>query len=83
MIYKLKQISLEPDKYGNHLVIKMITQYDDSGNYIKHIKLDEAAKILARNGVLVPEESLIKRENIDYEVSAEHQMLKEKEAKDA
>ena len=62
MIYKLKQISLEPDKYGNHLVIKMITQYDDSGKYIKHIKLDEAAKILVRNGVLVPEESLIKRE---------------------
>ena len=27
--YKFKQMSLEPDKYGKHLKIKMLTQYDE------------------------------------------------------
>ena len=38
MIYKIKQVSIEPDQYGNNLVVKMITKYDDNGKYIKHIK---------------------------------------------
>ena len=62
MIYKIKQVSIEPDQYGNNLVVKMITKYDDNGKYIKHIKLDQDAKLLLETGVLIPEESLKKRE---------------------
>lgn len=62
MIYKIKQVSIEPDQYGNNLVVKMITKYDDNGKYIKHIKLDQDAKVILETGVLIPEESLKKRE---------------------
>ena len=62
MIYKIKQVSIEPDQYGNNLVVKMITKYDDNCKYIKHIKLDQDAKVILETGVLIPEESLKKRE---------------------
>ena len=39
--YRLKQISLEPDKYGKHLKIKMVSMYTGDGKFIKHVKLDE------------------------------------------
>ena len=54
MIYKCKQISLEPDKYGNNLKIKMITKYDQNAKYIKHIKLDESAIKLLENSFIMP-----------------------------
>jgi hypothetical protein len=38
--YKLKQISLEPDDYGQHLKIKMVTKYEN-GKYAGHVKLDD------------------------------------------
>ena len=41
IFYKLKQISLVPDKYGKHLKIKMVSAYTGDGKFIKHIKLDE------------------------------------------
>ena len=41
VFYKLKQISLEPDKYGKHLKIKMVSAYTGDGKFIKHVKLDE------------------------------------------
>ena len=41
IFYRLKQISLVPDKYGKHLKIKMVSAYTGDGKFIKHIKLDE------------------------------------------
>ena len=56
--YKFKQMSLEPDKYGKHLKIKMLSQYDEKGNYIKHVKLDENALDIINNGWFIPSETL-------------------------
>ena len=57
MKYKLNQVSLKPDKYGNHLIIKMITQYDDNGKYVKHIKIDENAINMLKNNFVIESES--------------------------
>mgnify|MGYP003153851505 FL=1 len=53
-IYKLKQISLVPDEYGKHLKVKMLTQYDEKGKYIKHIKIDDDAINILENGIFMP-----------------------------
>jgi len=58
MKYKLNQVSLKPDKYGNHLVIKMITQYDDNGKYVKHIKIDENAINMLKNNFVIESENI-------------------------
>jgi len=55
MKYKLNQISLIPDKYGHHIIIKMITKYDDNGKYVKHIPInEEAINILKNSFVMEP-----------------------------
>ena len=41
MKYKLNMVSLAPDERGMHVKIGMITQQDDNGKYIKHIKIAE------------------------------------------
>jgi len=53
MKYKLNQISLKPDKYGNHLIIKMVTQYDDNGKYVKHIKIDNNTIEMLKNNFVI------------------------------
>ena len=54
--YKMKQVSLVPDKYGNNLIVKMVTKYKD-GKFVKHIKLDEdAVKILTLGTIVKREE---------------------------
>ena len=53
MKYKLKQISLVPDRYGQHIVIKMVTKYDDNGKYVKHIPLNEETVSLLKNGFVM------------------------------
>jgi len=37
---ELKRISLDPDKYGNNLKIRLVTVFKD-GKYVKHAKIDE------------------------------------------
>ena len=41
IFYKIKQAKLVPDKYGKHIVIKMISAYTGKGKFVKHIKLDD------------------------------------------
>ena len=54
--YKMKQVSLVPDQYGNNLIVKMVTKYKD-GKFVKHIKLDEdAVKILTLGTIVKREE---------------------------
>lgn len=54
--YKMKQVSLIPDIYGNNLIVKMITKYKD-GKFVKHIKLDEdAVKILTFGTIIKDKE---------------------------
>ena len=53
MKYKLKQISLVPDKYGQHIVSKMVTKYDDDGKYVKHIPLNEETISLLENSFVM------------------------------
>ena len=57
MKYKLNQISLIPDKFGQHIAIKMITKYDEDGKYVKHIPLDEEAIDLLKNCYLVEKDN--------------------------
>ena len=57
MKYKLKQISLVPDKYGQHIVIKMVTKYDDDGKYVKHIPLNEETISLLENSFVMEVEN--------------------------
>ena len=42
MKLKIKKAELVPDKYGQHLKITMVGLYDDTGKWIKWIKLNEA-----------------------------------------
>lgn len=54
IVYRLKQISLEPDKYGKHVKIKMISKYDGHGKFIKHVKLDENMLEILSNSFIMP-----------------------------
>ena len=54
IFYKIKQVELVPDKYGKHIKIKMISAYTGSGKFVKHIKLDETAIKLLKNGTILP-----------------------------
>ena len=49
--YQLKQTSLKPDKYGNNIIVKMVTEYKD-GKFVKHIKLDDRALAILESGQL-------------------------------
>ena len=40
---QIKKAKLEPDKFGNYITITMIGLYDESGKWIKWIKLDDKA----------------------------------------
>lgn len=42
MKLKIKKAELVPDKYGHHLKITMVGLYDDTGKWIRWIKLNEA-----------------------------------------
>ena len=42
MKLQIKKAELVPDKYGQHLKITMVGLYDDTGKWIKWIKLNEA-----------------------------------------
>ena len=53
IFYRLKQISLEPDKYGKHLKIKMVSAYTGDGKFIKHVKLDEDMLNILSEGWIV------------------------------
>ena len=57
VIYKLNRMDLIPDKYGNNLVIKMLTQYNEKGEFVKHIKLNENAIEILKAGFFVPVET--------------------------
>ena len=52
--YKMKQVSLIPDVYGNNIIVKMITKYKD-GKFVKHIKLDEVAIKILTFGTIIKE----------------------------
>ena len=58
VFYRLKQISLVPDKYGKHLKIKMVSAYTGDGKFIKHIKLDEDMLNILSEGWIVYNEPL-------------------------
>jgi hypothetical protein len=42
MKLKIKKAELVPDQYGQHLKITMVGLYDDTGKWIRWIKLNEA-----------------------------------------
>lgn len=42
MKLKIKRAELVPDLYGQHLKITMVGLYDDTGKWIRWIKLNEA-----------------------------------------
>jgi len=46
MYLQIKKIETVADKFGSHLVIKMIGLYDETGKWIKWVKLAEVAKFL-------------------------------------
>ena len=66
IFYKLKQISLVPDKYGKHLKIKMVSTYTGDGKFIKHIKLDEDMLNILSEGWIVHNEpvKIEEKENV-------------------
>ena len=53
VFYRLKQISLEPDEYGKHLKVKMVSMYTGDGKFIKHVKLDEDMLNILSEGWIV------------------------------
>ena len=65
IVYKLKQISLIPDEYGKHIVIKMITAINENGKYIKHMKIDENMLNTLKDGFLLPK--IPERDSINEE----------------
>ena len=67
IVYRLKQISLEPDKYGKHIKIKMISKYDGHGKFIKHVKLDEEIIDILLNSFLTPNVPVSVTEDLPWE----------------
>ena len=59
--YKLNQVTLEPDQYGRHLRIKMVTMYVSQGKYVKHVKLDEDILEILAEGVVIPNQLAAER----------------------
>jgi len=53
IFYRLKQISLVPDKYGKHLKIKMVSAYTGDDKFIKHVKLDDNLLDILSEGWIV------------------------------
>jgi hypothetical protein len=56
MSYKLKinSITKEADKYGNKLIINRIGLYDESGKWIKWVKLnDELIETLKQSEIII------------------------------
>tara|TARA_R110000824_G_scaffold69214_2_gene178331 strand:+ start:14259 stop:14426 length:168 start_codon:yes stop_codon:yes gene_type:complete len=47
-------MSLVPDEYGKHLQVKMLTKYNEEGEFLGHIKLDEKAIDILTNGYFMP-----------------------------
>ena len=60
IVYRLKQMSLEPDKYGKHLKIKMVSMYDGHGKFIKHVKLDEDMLNILSESIIMPNKPIEK-----------------------
>ena len=60
IVYRLKQMSLEPDKYGKHLKIKMVSMYDGHGKFIKHVKLDEDMLNILSESFIMPNKPIEK-----------------------
>ena len=56
IVYKLNRMSLIPDEYGKHLQVKMLTKYNEEGKCLGHIKLDEKAIDILKNGYFMPAE---------------------------
>jgi len=50
IVYKLNRMSLVPDKYGKHLQVKMLSKYNEEGEFVEHIKLDDKAIDILKNG---------------------------------
>ena len=42
MKLKIKKAELVPDKFGQHLKITMVGLYDDTGKWIRWVKLNDA-----------------------------------------
>ena len=60
IVYRLKQISLEPDQYGHHLKIKMVSMYDGHGKFIKHVKLDKDILMTLSESFVIPNQPITK-----------------------
>jgi len=54
IVYKLNRMSLVPDKYGKHLQVKMLSKYNEEGEFVEHIKLDDKAIDILKNGFFMP-----------------------------
>ena len=63
IFYRLKQISLVPDKYGKHHKITMVSAYTGDGKFIKHIKLDEDMLNILSEGWIVYNEPVQQKED--------------------
>jgi len=54
MNLRIKIIEKQETKYGNDLVIKMISLYDNKGKWIKNVKLnDELIKVLKESKIVI------------------------------
>ena len=58
IVYRFKQLSLVPDKYGKHLKIKMVSMHDGHGKFIKHVKLDEDMLSILSESFILPNEPM-------------------------
>tara|TARA_R100001594_G_scaffold104686_1_gene139259 strand:+ start:3251 stop:3442 length:192 start_codon:yes stop_codon:yes gene_type:complete len=56
IVYKLNRMSLIPDKYGKHLQVKMLSKYNEEGEFVEHVKLDDKAVNMLKNGFFMPAE---------------------------
>lgn len=50
----LRNIKLQKTKYGHDIVIKMVRQFDDNGEFVKNLPLDEdTVKRLLENKLVI------------------------------
>ncbi len=52
LIFSLRNISIEPDKYGNTIVIKQVGIYDDNDKFVRNAKITEELVKIIRERLL-------------------------------
>lgn len=53
LFYRLKNVKLVPDNYGQTIEVKMVSVHKGDGTFVKNLKLDENVLKIIKEGWIV------------------------------